>query len=121
MCGTCGRQLLADCTCSFADRMRRDISRMLTEGKTKDQIIAWHLEKFPGESALAMPIDRGFNRLAWILPYTTFFAGAGLLVLAARRMTRKRPTATPAQGERPAGSSPKGHEDRLDDELGDLD
>jgi cytochrome c-type biogenesis protein CcmH/NrfF len=135
MCGTCGRQILSDCTCGFAARQREEISRMLADGKTKDQVIAYYLSKYPGESALAMPIDRGFNRLAWALPYAAFFIGAGVLVVAARRMTRRpsSPGAEPASA--PGGSladhalvsperEPSGdgdYEARLDDELDDLD
>jgi cytochrome c-type biogenesis protein CcmF len=129
MCGTCGRQLLSDCTCSTAEKMRNDISKMVAEGKTVDQVIAYYLEKYPGESALAMPLDKGFNRLAWVLPYAALLAGVGALVVAARRMVR-RPAGAPepvqvavSEPKKTAAAEPPTdeYEAKLDDELDDLD
>ncbi len=117
MCGTCGRQLLADCTCGTAAKMRDEISQLLSAGKTAEEVIAHYLQKYPGESALAMPIDRGFNRLAWILPYGALLAGIGLLALIASRQRRRTATAPivpTAPDDLTLGA-------RLDDELDDLD
>ncbi len=123
MCGTCGRQLLSDCTCGYAARQREEISRMLSDGKTPDQVIEYYLQKYPGESALAMPIDKGFNRLAWALPYTALLLGVGLLVLAAKRFAR-RPTVVAEAEHRPVANAEAptdDYESKLDDELDDLD
>jgi cytochrome c-type biogenesis protein CcmF len=127
MCG-CGRQLLADCTCARAAHAREEISTQLREGKNKEQVIADYVAKFPGESALAMPIDRGFNRLAWILPYGALLVGIGGLVVAARRFTRPSTGAGPSAmksgepaPESPAAGAGDDYEARLDDELDDLD
>jgi cytochrome c-type biogenesis protein CcmF len=128
MCG-CGRQLLADCTCGNAAKERDEISAMLRSGRSKDDVIAYYLAKYPGESALAMPIDRGFNRLAWALPYGAVLAGLGTLVLAARRLTRRgheanEPESAPPGAPAPAASPAAPVDEyaaRLDDELDDLD
>jgi len=121
MCGTCGRQLLADCTCSDAARMRGEISKMLADGKTTDQVIDYYLAKYPGESALAMPIDKGFNRLAWILPYTGLLLGVGALVIAARRFVRKPAKSTADKTAEKDAPATDEYQARLDDELDDLD
>ena len=130
MCGTCGRQLLADCTCGTAAKMRGDISRMVSDGKSVDQVIAFYLDKYPGESALAMPIDKGFNRLAWALPYTGLLFGVGALVVMARRLSGSRaviarPSESPPAASTVAAGEPKrgldDYEAKLDDELDDLD
>jgi cytochrome c-type biogenesis protein CcmF len=121
MCG-CGRQLLADCTCGVAAKTRDELAGMLADGKTKDQVIATYMSRFPGESALAMPIDKGFNRLAWILPYAAFLLGAGGLVVAARRYGRKpKVQAAPVVVAEKDPAPGKDYEARLDDELDDLD
>ena len=128
MCGTCGRQLLSDCTCGTAAKQRNAISEMLSSGKTKDDVIAYYLAKYPGESALAMPIDKGFNRLAWMVPYTALLLGAGGLVLLGRRFTRKRASIVQTQGAMASSAGSQKRKDvddhyeaRLDDELDDLD
>ena len=66
---------------------------------------------------LGAPIDKGFNRLAWLLPYLLGASGAvggrlrgGAVVAPARRR----------RAEPPPSADP-GLEERLDDELRDLD
>jgi cytochrome c-type biogenesis protein CcmF len=128
MCGTCGRQVLADCACGFAAEMRRKIQSLLDAGKTPDDVIAYELATYPGQSALVVPLDKGFNRLAWLLPYAGLLGAAGLLVTLARRWTRRRPDAPvepSAETETPAAvadaDADADYAERLADELDRLD
>ena len=71
--------------------------------------------------ALASPIDRGFNRLAWLFPYSVGVVAAGGLGYAAYRLSR-RPAAGIAGA--PAEAPPLEDSeltDKLDDELRNLD
>jgi cytochrome c-type biogenesis protein CcmF len=124
MCGTCGRELLADCTCGVAKKMRDEVSALLAAGRTQEQIIDTLVARFPTESPLAVPPDTGFNRMAWVFPYIALLAGAGALVITARRFTRRRGPAAAGAGATP-GETPalpsEEMEDRLDDELSALD
>jgi cytochrome c-type biogenesis protein CcmH/NrfF len=116
MCGTCGRKLVGDCDCSMAAAMRDEIAMLARQGKTKPQILNHFVEKYGSQEPLAEPINEGFNRLAWLLPYVV---GGGTLlgVLAtARRWTRS----TPATAGGGAAIDPE-LSARLDDELRDLD
>lgn len=125
MCG-CGRQTLAECTCGFAAKERGFIARLLDEGKSRDEVVKAFLARYPGESALVVPNDVGFNRIAWILPLGMLAVAGGALVVAARRWgrnarrdgsKRKSPqSAAPA----PTGKPDRVYEDRLDDELDEL-
>jgi hypothetical protein len=66
---------------------------------------------------LGAPIDKGFNRVAWLFPY--LLGGGGIVavgVAAARWSRHAHPDASPQAA--PADSS---LEERLDDELRDLD
>ena len=54
------------------------------------------MQKYGGQVALAAPIDRGFNRLAWLLPYSLGAAAAGGLGY--------RPGGSPAARPPPARS-----------------
>jgi cytochrome c-type biogenesis protein CcmH/NrfF len=119
MCGTCGRKSLAECTCSEAARMREEIAGLASQGKSRDEIIQYHIDKYGSQEPLAAPIDRGFNRLAWLLPYAL---GAGGLVVAAFAAVRwsRHAAAAPKVADEASDSSAE-LEARLDDELSKLD
>ncbi|HZS40901.1 MAG TPA: cytochrome c-type biogenesis CcmF C-terminal domain-containing protein [Polyangia bacterium] len=130
-CGTCGRQVLSECSCGTANQMRGVIQRLLDAGKTEDDVIAYELATYPGQSALVVPLDKGFNRVAWLLPYGALLGAAGMLVVVARRWTRKPAVVPPSSEAIAAGDAKAGaakpdasdaeYESRLDDELDELD
>lgn len=126
MCGTCGRQLVGECTCGYAAEMRAEISNLVKMGLTREQVLDYYIKKYGSQEPLAMPVDRGFNRLAWFLPYVF---GAGGLLLVGVAATRWARHPSPSQSRAPAATSDvpaaepvdKQLEARLDDELKDLD
>ena len=116
MCGTCGRKLVSECTCAKAEEMRSEIAALVKQGKTKKQILDFYIEKYGSQQPLAEPLDEGFNRLAWALPYV-LGVGALLLVIAiARRWSR--PVAAVAGTDLTIDAD---LDARLDDELRNLD
>jgi cytochrome c-type biogenesis protein CcmF len=123
MCGTCGRKRVGECTCdggeNSAVQERLLIARLVAQGMTHDQIIAYFVQKYGSQEVLAEPINKGFNRLAWLLPYGTGLVGVVMVGFVAVRWSR-RPR--PDRGG-PASSTPVNSEleHRLDDELRDLD
>jgi cytochrome c-type biogenesis protein CcmF len=123
-CGTCGRQVLSDCTCSTASAMRRKIQELFDAGKSSEQVIEYELATYPGQSALVVPLDKGFNRLAWLVPYALALVGIAGLVTFARRLS-KRSAAVRSEAKRAPASAPNAEDealsDRLDDELDELD
>jgi cytochrome c-type biogenesis protein CcmF len=121
MCGTCGRLALSECTCGVAAEMRKQIQALLDQGKSRDDIIAYELATYPGESALVVPLDRGFNRMAWLLPYGAILAGIGALVATARRWTRRGAAAMATAGSVSTEPHDEKYEAQLDDELDRLD
>jgi cytochrome c-type biogenesis protein CcmF len=120
MCGTCGRQLVGECTCGYAANMREEISRLVRDGKTREQVIQYYIDKYGSQEPLAEPIDRGFNRLAWLLPYVFGATGAVGIGLAAVRWSR-RPAREAGDASAVPGASDPEAEARLDDELRELD
>ena len=68
-CGTCRHNLL-ECE-SDGLRPRRagriEIRQLLDQGKTREEVIQYFIKKYGSQIALASPIDKGFNRLAWLL------------------------------------------------------
>src|SRR5215213_2897747 len=96
MCRTCGRQLLSQCQCAYAQNMRAELAKLVTAGRTREQVIEHYIAKYGSQEPLAQPIDEGFNRLAWAVPY--MLGATGLLVtgLVAVRWTRRGATARAA-------------------------
>ena len=125
MCGTCGRQLVGECTCGYAAQMRAEIGNLVKMGLTRDQVLQYYIKKYGSQEPLAMPVDKGFNRLAWLLPYV--LGAGGLLMLGSAAIKWSRHTTTTAATAAPAPAAPsteaadKELEARLDDELRDLD
>ncbi|HEY6356684.1 MAG TPA: cytochrome c-type biogenesis CcmF C-terminal domain-containing protein, partial [Vicinamibacterales bacterium] len=118
MCGTCGRKKVGECTCEKAAEMRDEIARLVAAGKTRDEIIQYFIDEYGSQEVLSQPIDRGFNRLAWLFPYAAGLCGILVVGGTAMRWSR-RPTGgthdpTPLAGD-PALES------QLDHELEDLD
>jgi cytochrome c-type biogenesis protein CcmF len=122
MCGTCGRQLVGECTCGYAEQMRQEISAMVREGRTREQVIKFYIDKYGSEEPLAAPIDKGFNRLAWLLPYVLGGVSVAAIGVAAVRWSRHKndEAANAAAGER-SEEIDADMQERLDDELRNLD
>jgi cytochrome c-type biogenesis protein CcmH/NrfF len=122
MCGTCGRQLLSQCQCGYAQNMRKELAGLVAEGRTREQVIDFYIAKYGSQEPLAQPIDKGFNRLAWVVPYV--LGATGLLVtgFVAVRWTRRGST-TNAQASAHDQRTPADPalESRLNDELSNLD
>jgi cytochrome c-type biogenesis protein CcmH/NrfF len=122
MCGSsgCVRASLANCqmrpACHGHMAQTALIRKQVAEGKTHDAIIATFVAQY-GQHVLDSPVDRGFNRLAWLLPYLLAAAGLVMIVMNARRWSHRPAVATsgPSPGADPALDA------RLDDELRDLD
>jgi cytochrome c-type biogenesis protein CcmH/NrfF len=121
-CGTC-RHSLIDCAsegCGHAAQDRINIHELLSQGRTREDIIQYFIQKYGSQIALASPIDKGFNRLAWLLPYGLAAAAAGALGYGAYRLAR-RPGPLPL----PSSGTPLAEDldlqDKLDDELRNMD
>ena len=125
MCGTCGRQLVGECTCGYAAEMRAEIGNLVKMGLTRDQVLEYYIKKYGSQEPLAMPIDKGFNRFAWLLPYV--LGAGGLLMTGVAAIKWSRHPASAAGTAAPAPAAPSTDvareelEARLDDELRDLD
>jgi cytochrome c-type biogenesis protein CcmH/NrfF len=117
ICGSCAHEPLSKCTCSYAKEMRANLREQINQGKNREQVIAAFIGIYGGQHFLTAPIDQGFNRLAWLLPYGLAGSGLVLVGIVAMRWSRGR---TSTQTEAPAAADPD-LEERLDDELRNLD
>src|SRR4030095_4610427 len=109
--GTCGML-----NCPGHKSQEEKLVAYLAEGKDHDQIIAAFVADYGSQAVLTAPIDKGFNRVAWLLPYVIGVTGLIAIVVTARRWSSAPKVV--AAGE--AGLDPS-ISARLDDELRDLD
>ncbi len=117
MCGC--RSPLGSCpmapNCSHWKPEREKLAALLADGNDHDAVVAAFVKDFGGQDILAAPIDKGFNRLAWIVPYVAAFAGLIAIVVTTRRWQRPAALAGAESSIDPTLSA------RLDDELRNLD
>ena len=117
LCGC--RAMLNDCAmenCHSKVPQKERLHELVTDGQSRDAIVATFVKEYGGQEVLGAPIDKGFNRLAWLFPYLVGAVGAVLVGFTAKRLTRRRDASAEDTGpEDPA------LEERLDDELRDLD
>jgi cytochrome c-type biogenesis protein CcmF len=119
MC-TCGcRRSLTKCgmtNCGGEAEQMAKLTRFIGEGKDHDAILASFVADRGFDDVLMSPPDRGFNRLAWMLPYLLALGGLAMVIVTARRWSRApravASTGTPVDPVLDA---------RLDDELRNLD
>jgi cytochrome c-type biogenesis protein CcmF len=87
-CGACGHSTIAECRkdpCGTSHQMRSELAALIDQHKTHDEIIQWFVTKYGSQEMLGAPINRGFNRLAWLVPYLIGAGGIGLAVIFARK------------------------------------
>jgi cytochrome c-type biogenesis protein CcmF len=120
MC-TCGcKQMMGSCqmrpNCGHYETQNTRLTGYIAEGKDYDAIKVSFVKEFGGQAVLGAPLDQGFNRLAWLVPYLVAAAALVGIVVSARRWSRQAaPAPTGDAGVDPALDA------RLDDELRNLD
>jgi cytochrome c-type biogenesis protein CcmH len=103
LCYACPGEPLSIDRCSGGDQMRSAISRMLDEGKTKEEILQYFTAQF-GEEILTIPPKRGFNLVAYIGPFVGLVLGAVAALFFVRKWSSagaRTDGGTGAAGERP--------------------
>ena len=124
MC-TCGcRSPMNDCrmgpTCHGLQEQNAKLDRFLAQGLNREQVRAAFAAEAGGQHVLMAPIDKGFNRLAWLFPYVLGASGALVIGLVARRWSH-RDDRVPQVAGTAAAAQDRNLTARLDDELRDLD
>ncbi len=88
----CGCTLvLANCThveCYSREEMTTLIEQKLAQGQSEEQIIQSFVAQY-GEQVLASPPKRGFNLVAWVLPFAAILVGGGVIYVAVKKWVRQ--------------------------------
>jgi cytochrome c-type biogenesis protein CcmH/NrfF len=121
MCGC--RQPMGSCqmrpNCAHYDEQSAKVKAYIAAGKDYDAVLDAFVAEHESQAVLAAPLDRGFNRLAWAVPYAIGVIGLVSAGLVAVRWSRRRRDEAPAAD--PTRSDDAALASRLDDELRDLD
>jgi cytochrome c-type biogenesis protein CcmF len=123
---TCGcRRPMNDCpmepNCHGLDAQREKLDKYVGGGMTRDQVLAAFAADYGTQAILARPIDSGFNRLAWFVPYVVGASGLVMALFIARRWSRRRDAEIEPGTPEAADDNERALRSRLDHELRDLD
>ncbi len=99
-CLVCQNQNLADSNASLARDMRRLTYEMVREGKSKQEVAAFMVQRY-GDFVLYRPPFRRSTALLWIGPFIILAAGVvGLLMVVRRRNREPLEELSPVEHER---------------------
>ena len=88
----CGcTMVLSNCThaeCSSRSAMTAIIGQKLDQGESKEQIIDYFVSQY-GEQVLSSPPKKGFNLVAWLLPFAAILAGGVVIYLSLKAWVRR--------------------------------
>ncbi|HUQ50558.1 MAG TPA: cytochrome c-type biogenesis protein CcmH [Terriglobales bacterium] len=89
---TCGcNQVLLECNhvgCPSSAKMRDELSGGIAKGGDNDAVLQTFVAKY-GATVLAAPTTKGFDRVAWIMPFAVFFTGIAAVVLVSRKWKQR--------------------------------
>ena len=74
MCPVCQGQTVEESNSPLANDMRAIIRKKLQQGESKEEIIAYFVDRY-GETILGAPPAKGTNWLLWLLPAFALLAG----------------------------------------------
>ncbi len=87
MCPDCS-MILANCDCGFQEQMVALIKQKLSQGQSAEEIIQSFVDQY-GERVLASPPKRGFNLVAWLLPFAAILGGGGVIYIALKAWVKR--------------------------------
>ncbi len=105
MCPVCPAETIDQAQVEISFQMRAVVREMLADGKERDEILAFFVERY-GKDILAAPPKTGANLVAWLAPVGGFGAGLVAVFLIIRSMSRQRPELVTAQPVQDAGLIP---------------
>jgi cytochrome c-type biogenesis protein CcmF len=123
LCMCSCRQPMGSCqmrpNCGHYDEQSAKVKAYIAEGKGYDEVVNAFVAEYQTQAVLAAPIDEGFNRLAWLVPYVIGATGLVLAGVVAVRWSRRSSSGTSPTAATEVANDPLAT--RLEDELRDLD
>ena len=117
MCPVCQGQTVAESNSELATQMRAIIKQKLEKGESKEEIIAYFVNRY-GETILGAPPPKGANWLIWILPALAIvFGGAGIAIFLHKSKSEKGKEKTKEILNEPPIQAESKYLEKLDEEL----
>jgi cytochrome c-type biogenesis protein CcmH/NrfF len=117
MCTCSCNQVLLECNhvgCPISGGMRDELQTRIDHGENDELILQAFVQKY-GAVVLAAPLTKGFNKIAWIMPFLVLTLGLGGAALLIRKW-RLRTVAMPVEPVTP-GAEERRSRIRKDTEL----
>jgi cytochrome c-type biogenesis protein CcmF len=136
MCGGCQRLPLSECRCGYAKQERAKVLALLagkdlsTPEKEEASYVVVRdafMKEYGGQRVLTIPLPGGFNDLGTLVPVIVLTMAVALVIWLGRRWVKRGRRAALAAAAVPAGGpvaktrEQEDLEDKLDDELRDID
>ena len=105
MCRCGCNQVLLECNhvgCEYSEKMRAQLTAGIQRGDNDDLILDSFVQEY-GTTVLAAPTTKGFNMVAWIMPFVVLALGSFLAIWVVRvwkhhiQSAARVPVATPMQ------------------------
>jgi cytochrome c-type biogenesis protein CcmH len=77
-----------------AEQIRKEVRAMVAAGKSRDEILDRYVAQY-GERILATPRAKGFNMLAYVLPWAALPLGAWILIILLKKLRAPVPSPSP--------------------------
>lgn len=98
-CGMTVQDCLGGMVCSESRALSKEVSQMMQAGKSRDEILQAMAAKH-GESILAAPTKKGFNLMAWILPFAALAAGGVIVAMIVKHWHKHSSLPAPSSGKK---------------------
>ena len=95
-CVVCQNLSVADSPSETARQMRAIVRERLAAGDSREQVLAYFVEKY-GDWILLSPPKSGFTLLVWVVPFVGLGIGLVLVAVVVRRWSRRPQGAAPSQ------------------------
>ncbi|MBI4340058.1 MAG: cytochrome c-type biogenesis protein CcmH [Chloroflexi bacterium] len=89
MCPVCPGETIDQSQATLAKQMRAIVREKLAAGETREEILAFFVQRY-GNEVLAAPPKQGFNLLAWGVPAAGVLLGLAALMVVVRVMARRQ-------------------------------
>jgi cytochrome c-type biogenesis protein CcmH len=110
MCVCSCHQILLECNhvgCQYSTRMRDELMAAVERESNDDLALQWFVQTY-GTIVIAAPTGKGFNRVAWIMPYLVLVFGLSTVVLIVRAW-KGRPLVLPSGAVQPVQGAELDH------------
>lgn len=107
-CPKCQNNSIADSNAMIAADMRLKVYQLMQQGQSKKQIIAYMVARYGNFVSYEPPLTPG-TLLLWLLPVFFVIAGAGVVVVRARRRATSGETLSAEERQRLAALLKKGN------------